>query len=97
VNSHSHSRFHTFALRICLISLRIEFAALSFHSFRAFYSMMAHIRTSAVSHDDVEVEYVGETSVHEAECCCCLSHPVLRSKLNAFFYVCHDQFSHIKR
>jgi hypothetical protein len=27
----------------------------------------------------------------------CLSHPVFRSKLNAFFYVCQDQVSHIKR
>jgi hypothetical protein len=26
-----------------------------------------------------------------------LSHPVLRQKLNAFLYVCQDQFSHIKR
>jgi hypothetical protein len=26
-----------------------------------------------------------------------LSHPVFRSKLNAFLYVCQDQVSHIKR
>jgi hypothetical protein len=36
------------------------------------------------------------TSIHLSLPPWLLSHPVFRLKLNAFFYECHDQVSHIK-
>jgi hypothetical protein len=49
---------------LCTFAL-LAFASRPLHLFLSFYSVMAHIRTTAVPCEDVETEDVGETSIHE--------------------------------